>query len=378
MRLGVKEKMRALVVAVALGACHGVAQSLLDAAATDDAPPDAPTDAPVLPDPWTAPTGAPIAGATLADGWTDLRALPPPMAIEGGWTDSLFAQADGTHLLFGYWPVDFFQFYQSAGMSQVVTGPPLLGTEGSGFKLFDGTLTSAGWVVARDPVASPDPSLVEASPATNASGDIIVFTRYAGPSAKANLMYATFAGGVWSTPVALPINSVSCNDDNAKVVGEVSTGVTLYFESNRSDLAGTGTTCGQRTVYMATLVGGVFSPVVPIPGVATATSDDSQPFTADQQSLYWSTVRGSQYGVFVATLGSDGSFGDAHAVVTPTTAPPVSNNLVLVGEPSIIERPQGSLLYLMCGVAYDEHGGQTYFDADNIRLVPCVARRPKL
>jgi hypothetical protein len=103
----------------------------------------------------------------------------------------------------------------------------------------------------------------------------------------------------------------------------------------------------------------------------------SQPFiTADQQTSYWTSVRGSQYGVFVATRDANGQYGGIHQIVAPTTTPPVAGKLVLVGETSIVVRPEGQLLYLMCGVAYNEHGGATYFDADNIRLVPCVARRP--
>ncbi len=365
-----------LLLAVALAACHGAADLILDAAQPSDAAPDAAIDAPVPLDPWTAPVGDPIDGATLADGWTDLRALPAPLAIPGGWTDSLFAQVDGLHLKFAYWPVDFFQFYQSSGMTQTVTGQPLLGADGSGFKLFAAELTPAGWTLSRDPIASSDPSVVEASSATNASGDVVVFTRYAPGTSRAQLFYASFANGAWSTPAALAINSTSCNDDNAKLVGEL-TGFTLYFESNRGDVAGTGTTCGQRTVYMTTFAAGAFTPVVPIPGIATTTSDDSQPFiTLDQQTLYWSTVRGSEYAIATATLQPDGTFGPSHPVVTPTTAPPVTNKLVLVGEASIVERPQGSLLYMMCGVAYNEHDGQTYFDADDIHLMPCVARRP--
>ena len=64
-----------------------------DAAPLADGAPDAPPDAAPL-DPWTAPLGSALSGVTLSDGWTDLRALPAPMAIAGGWTDSLFATPD--------------------------------------------------------------------------------------------------------------------------------------------------------------------------------------------------------------------------------------------------------------------------------------------
>jgi hypothetical protein len=204
-----------------------------------------------------------------------------------------------------------------------------------------------------------------------------VFTRFDPGTGRSRLFYASQVGGLWSTPSAVPINSAACNDDNAKIVGEVARGVTIYFESTRGDDTGAGTTCGQRTLYTATYANGAFSPVTRVPGIAVAGSDDSQPFaTVDQRTLYFTSTRAGEYGVFTANR-SGGTFTAIHRIVAPTTAQPFANNLVLVGEPSIVERPQGSLLYLMCGVAYDEHGGKTFGDADNIRLIPCVARRPK-
>ena len=44
------------------------------------------------------------------------------------------------------------------------------------------------------------------------------------------------------------------------------------------------------------------------------------------------------------------------------------NDLLPDGEASLVDRPQGQLLYMMCGVAYNEHGGNLYDDADNIRV----------
>jgi len=348
-----------------------------DVAASEDQASATAIQALAAPDPWTASTGAAITGATLGDGWTDLRALPAPLAIQGGWTDSLFALPDGLHLRFAYEPIDFFQFFHSSGAVQVVTGPHLLGMPGTVFKMFDATLTANGWSIAIDPVGSTDPAILEASPATNASNDLLIFTRFDATTGRARLYYASFAGGTWSIPAALPINSTSCNDDNAKIVGELATGVAIYFESNRGEPAGTSTTCGQRNLYTTTYANGAFTPVVPVPGIATADSDDSQPFiTGDQRTIYWTSIRAGQYGVFTATRGANGQFGAIHQIVSPTLIPPLSGKLAILGEASIVNRPQGQLLYLMCGVAYNEHNGATYFDADNIRLVPCVARRP--
>jgi hypothetical protein len=42
---------------------------------------------------------------------------------------------------------------------------------------------------------------------------------------------------------------------------------------------------------------------------------------------------------------------------------------------SIVERPEGDSLSMMCGVASDVASGKTYLDADHTSLMPCVARR---
>ena len=50
--------------------------------------------------------------------------------------------------------------------------------------------------------------------------------------------------------------------------------------------------------------------------------------------------------------------------------------LTLLGEASIVEQPEGELLYMMCGVASNLANAMTFHDADHVALVPCVARRP--
>ncbi len=366
--------MRAAWLAI-VAACGGGAALDADAPMADAAR-DAAIDAPPPPDPWTAALGDLIPGVTLSDGWTDLRAMLPPMAITGGWTDSLFALPAGDELRFAYEQEDFFDFFIGAGA--IDTGPILAGVTSDDFKMFDATLTDAGWVVSPDLVNSPDPALVEASPATNASDDLYIFTRF-DPTTGHSLLYSSqLVGGAWSAATELPINAESCNNDNAKLVGELATGVTIYFESTRGDDAGIGTTCGNRTLYYSSYANGAFTPVAQVPGIAEPTSDDSQPWlSADLDTLYFTGVRDGAYGVFVATRASPGdSFSNIHPVVQPTTVPSnYAGNDVFIGEASIVARPQGELLYLMCAIASNTHDGNTYGNADDITLVPCVARR---
>lgn len=78
-------------------------------------------------DPWNAPVGAPIQGATLLEGWQDLREVPAPVNVTGGWTDSAMVTADGQRLYFGYTRYDFWQFYSSGGVNQVVQGQVVRG-----------------------------------------------------------------------------------------------------------------------------------------------------------------------------------------------------------------------------------------------------------
>lgn len=332
---------------------------------------------PTAPDPWNPPLGEALEGVTFTGGWGDLRALPPPVQIQGGWTDSLMADPSGLKLYFTYARYDFFDFYISNGAQQTVTGPAE-GLTGDTFKIFEADLGSDGWSVALSPVNSPDPSIVEASPAANASGDLMVYSEFNPLSGRSSLYYSSLINGSWTAGVYLGINSAACNDDNAKIVGELTTTVAVYFESNRASADGSGSTCNAtRQLYTTTYSNGSFTPVKPVPGIAVAGSDDSQPFiTADQKTLYWTSIRNGTYGIFTATRGSDGSFGGIHAIATPTLVAPFRGKVALIGEASVVSLPQGKLLYMMCGEAENLHNGDTWNDADFIWLKPCVARLP--
>ncbi|HEY0252975.1 MAG TPA: hypothetical protein VGC41_15675, partial [Kofleriaceae bacterium] len=298
------------------------------------------------------------------------------LVIDGGWTDSLFATPDGTSLLIAYSQVDFSTFFISNGADAPVTGPMLAGIQPTSFKVFEADLGTADWAIAGHPIDSLVGTTATASAATNESGDLMIFTEFEA-SGHSQLYYSQKANGAWSTPAHLAFNS-TCNDDNAKIVGELASSVTIYFESNRGNDAGTGGTCGQRTLYMTTYTAATdsFSPVAKVPGIAIAQSDDTQPFLShDGTTLIWSGVRGT-YAVYAATK-SGATFGNIHAIATPTATAPVVGKVVLLGEPSIVDVPEGELLYMMCGVASNVGNAMTYHDADHIQLEPCVARRPR-
>lgn len=335
------------------------------------------TPLPAAPDPWNPAVGDALEGVTFADGWGNLHELPSPVQTQGGWTDSLMAAPSGLKLYYAYSRYDFFDFYVSSGTQQIVTGPAN-GLSANTFKIFEADLTASGWTTELSTVNSSDPSIVEASPAVNASGDLMIYSQFNAYTGRASLYYATLNNGVWVPGGILGINSESCNDDNAKIVGELDTSVTIYFESTRANDAGTGTTCAStRGLYYTTYSNGSFTAVKPIPGIAVSGSDDSQPFiTADRKTLYWTSIRNGIYGIFTATRQPDDSFGNIHAIATPTLVEPFSGKIALLGEASVASLPEGKLLYMMCGEAENLNNGKTWHDADYIALKPCVAKLP--
>lgn len=328
-----------------------------------------------LMDPWNAPLGARIQGATLHDGWRDLRELPTPVNVSGGWTDSVMVTRDGRRLYYGYARYDFWQFYLSVstptggGVQLVPTGPSRPGMTGDAFKIFQADLTSQGWAQTFHPV-NGDPSLSEASAAVNLNEDLLVFSRFPTGLPRA-VYYSSKTAAGWSTPAAVPDVNSACDDDNGFVVGDLQSGTTFYFESTRVDNAATSCGSAHRLFRTHFPPSGPPTPIEPVPGLAGG--DDAQPFVSpDQQEIYFTSVRNGFYGVFTADRQGNGDYGNIRPVVTGTTAPPYSGRLVLMGEANIARVPQGELMYLMCGIAESESGGYP----TDVRLAVCVARRP--
>lgn len=328
-----------------------------------------------LMDPWNAPLGAPVLGGTLHDGWRDLREVPAPVNVDGGWTDSVLITRNGRRLYYGYARYDFWEFYQSvstptpAGVQLIPTGPVRPGMTGDAFKIFQADLRPEGWRQSFHPL-NGDPGLSEAAAAVNTAENLLVFSRFPTGLPRA-IYYSSKTAAGWSTPAAVPGVNSACDDDNGFVVGDLQSGTTFYFESTRADNA--ATSCGSTHRLFRTYFppSGLPTAIEPVPGLAGG--DDSQPFVSpDQEQIYWTSIRNGQYGVFTADLQPTGDYGNIRPVLTGTTSVPYAGRLVLMGEANVARVPQGELMYLMCGISESESGG---YPAD-VRLAVCVARRP--
>ena len=330
-----------------------------------------------LMDPWNAPLGAPVEGATLYDGWHDLREVPGPVNVDGGWTDSVMVTRNGRRLYYGYTRYDFWEFFFSittptaAGIQWIPSGPQRPGMTGDAFKIFQADLGPRGWMESFHPV-NGDPVLAEASAAVNLAEDLIVFNRFP-TGLPRELFYSSRTAVGWSTPMAVPGVASACDDDNGFVVGDLLHGATFYFESRRVDPA--AGSCGSlhricRTYFPPA---GPNTPVEFLPGLGTADDDTQISVSPDQKEIYWTSVRGGKYGIFTADLQANGSYGNIRPVVTGVTASPYRGKLTFMGEANIARVPQGELMYLMCGIA----GGDSNGYPINLRLKICQARRTR-
>jgi hypothetical protein len=327
---------------------------------------------------WRAPVGALIQGATLSDGWYDLREAGGGLNLNGGWTDSVAVSSDGQSLLFSYSRYDFSQFQDSLGLTWVVTGAPRTGMTGDYFKMFSAKLSADRWDVSFLPF-NGSPTEHEFAASANTADDIIVFSRWI--SGKGDLFFSIKTNGVWGPPLSIgavtggsQVNS-ACSDDNGFIVGSMETGIRLYFESDRADLM--GTSCGGNThIYYSDFdpITNSFSPVQLVPGIngSGPTDKDFQPFfSKDKSKAYWTVLRSNDYGVYSADLSPGGTYTNLRSVVRPTFTSPFVGKLVLVGEANVAEVPEGWLMYMMCGIAQSESSGK----ATQIELKICVARK---
>src|SRR5205823_9379811 len=115
--------------------------------------------------------------------------------------------------------------------------------------------------------------------------------------------------------------------DNGFVVGSLQ-GFTLYFESDRVDLA--ATSCfGPRHIYAVSYTPAKgFSAVTKVVGLngMQAGDDDSQvSVSPDRKTIYWTGLRPMQgiYAIYAGQLNSDGSVTNAHPVVRVAFAQPL-------------------------------------------------------
>lgn len=313
---------------------------------------------------WNAPTGIAVPGATLFDGWQDLREVAAPVNVTGGWTDSVTVMPDGKRLFFGYTRLDSGQFFDSSGAVQNPTGPSRVGMTGDAFKIFQADLTPSGWQLSFHPVNS-NPTVHEAAASVNAEGDLMVFSRF-DVNGVGTLHYSSLSGDAWSVASALPTTPAvntpnpACTNDNGFIVGTLSGGLTLYFESNRGDLA--GTTCradGKNRLYFTnyTTATGFSAPQL-VPGLdgGLANEDDVQiSITPDKQTVFFTRAHSTAYGVFTADWNGS-IFTNVRQIISPNFAAPFTSKLVMVGEANLANTPSGKILYMMCGIASSEVG----------------------
>jgi hypothetical protein len=353
--------MRALPLLLLLSACSGSGGSAQSSHTDASAAPDATSDADLAPDVasrdagedaapeaaapeagWTCtpspapPTGDPITGLTLGDGWTDPRALPEPVDTSG-WEDSSIISADGTRLYFAYTQYDYGALQNG---QLVVTGPARPGEPGPQFNIYEATVDAGAWIVTPSTVNSTDASVSSASEGVTDPQSTMVFVRYVGSSIDIYLTQKV--GGVWSTPQALPapINT-PCVEDNAAISGD---GTILYFDSNRSDPLGTSCNANQsstgRTIYRSTLVQGMWTTPVPVPGAPNEGDWHWQGYSRDPSDFYWAghdtTCGAASDCVYHARLQPDGGYGATTVVLTPVAVSAASEgNALAVGEASV-------------------------------------------
>lgn len=314
-------------------------------------------------DAWNAPVGNLVQGATLYDGWTDLRVLPDPVNIPGGWTDSPAISYDGMSLYFAYGRFEFADIVDGISTTNM-TGARRPGMIGDDMKNFKASLTKSGWVVnyMSSPFNNSDITLPESSLSPNVSENLIIWTRWDRATYKASLYFSyKNADGSWTAAQMLPspINNPNCSNDNGFVVGDVSTGVDIYWESDRTDLA-CSSGGAKKHIYHSYFnsTTGIFSAAELLPGVnSTQAGDEDQQFSIspDKKHVYWTVTRSNFYGLYTADLVGT-AYMNARPIVAPNYVSPFTGKLGFLGEINVSETPQGWLAYFACGIATKETG----------------------
>ncbi|HEX7927095.1 MAG TPA: hypothetical protein VF678_05850, partial [bacterium] len=292
-----------LAVAALLTACGGSGGSSSSGGSDDSAPPCTGSAA------WCAPVGATVKGVTIFDGWEDLRVIPAPVNVKGGWTDSVAVTADGEHMLFGYSTFDFPKLNVGLHLTPPVvnfvkTGARRTGQTTDDFQIFQADLSNGKWGVTKQPAGNN--SYSEASASYNEDRGLMVFSRFDATTHDATLWAAVYNGSSWEAPFPLPgyldadgvyINAATSThcpgeggDDNGFIIGPSTLPVTLYWESHRGSVD--GTTCGGgRHIYKSTYNGSSWTPVELVPGVGEGVDDSQVSFSPDGMTAYWTSVR---------------------------------------------------------------------------------------
>lgn len=342
------------------------------------------------PDGWAVPVGAKLEGLQLFDGWTDPREVSGDVNSPG-WPDSSYilgTAGKGYELHYSYCRDDFEDRILRRKLNDV--GQPRAGQVYPAFNLYKATVKNGAWVSERLPFNPPGP-LDYGAGGMAASGSPYVFVRFDQPApgakhASAKILEVTRdAAGMWGAAVELPypINT-PCVQDNPTLSAD---GLTLYFDSDRLDAAGTDWKPrngrlfnGNRTIYVSHYRDGRWSDPVAVAGAPNnAGTSNMQPFlSVDGRSLYWTGHDRGSLAIncfYRATLQPDGSFQSPVLVAEPTpVGPGMDGKVIALGESSVSE--DGELLaFVFVRARITGKNTPVIGPADRIEIGIALARR---
>lgn len=322
-------KLSILSFAMTLAACGpspgGPDADIGDA---DGAPADAGPAVPIV--------GAPLAGLTLHDGWTDPRALAGINTT--GWEDSAFIAPDGRQLYFGYTRLDFDRALAGEG---VMDGPHRDGERGDHFDVYEAALGADAWQVTNSTM-NAGADVPEAAQSVDRTRTEMVFARFVGDADLWTTARAS-AEGDWGPTAELPAPvNTPCVEDNPHITSD---GEWLVFDSDRADAIGTSCKApGQpRDLWIAARDGAGWAAPELVAGEPNTAIVRFQPFaTTGAAELYWSGVSAdcapAGSCVHRATRQPDGSYTGAVLVAAAMpTASAADGDVVALGEISITE-----------------------------------------
>jgi hypothetical protein len=287
----------------------------------------------------------------MLDGWTDPREVKGDVNT-AGWSDSSYLLGavrglggKGYELHYSYSRYSW-EDLQRHKKSDV--GPVRSGQRYPAFNMYKATVQHGEWVSERLPF-NPDDAIDTAAAGMAEGGSPYVYVRFLPVGGSKIFEIARDAQGVWGAPVELPYPvNTKCVQDNPTLSAD---GLTLYFDSNRKDAA--GTEClnaktgipftGQRSIFVSNFRDGHWSDPVAVAGVVNEQGPSNmQAFlSVDGRSLYWTASRPEcpvTNCFFRATAQPDGSFQHLEIVAEPTpVGPGMDGKIIALGESSVSE-----------------------------------------
>ena len=232
------------------------------------------------------PLGAAVSGVTLAGplAGKTMYLLPPSVSPSHCWNDSV--EWTGTELFYAISSINWTTLdvsatiaYDPACSPQPGFASPATGT----FNIYRAVVSGGSWVLSNLPVNDGQTASVAAP---KISGSTLAYVKYEKSAAAGNIYLAIRNGdNSYSSSIAFPRNSTSCNDDNPDVFAN---GTQMIFESSRSDPA--ASSCGAlQKLWSSQFDGTTWSTPVALTGApANETAGAFQPWVdANQSNLYW-------------------------------------------------------------------------------------------